>query len=439
MANTDTQLLSNMGFALKKMYAPRMMRMIFEEEILLRNLMRRSARMGLGGDTMILSFLTSTVESFRATTEDGSLARPTVLDGFTAEVPKRVMTSTVQFSHLTDLYTREQRMSYIQTKRKLMDETARGFRRKLNEIFYMDGTGAIARINGAPQIGAPNTTIVVDDELVTGSSNTYGTKYIRKHQRHQFSANKAGTSLERSADLQVTKVTGSTFTLLYKGTIVGGDLQDGDFIFPEGSKNLMPVGLEGIIDDGGILDTYLNVSRATQEEWKSHVTNNVLATNIENHLLKIANKIRAGVAAGMDDALRRKSGWVALTTPGVVQSWFEQINPERRFIIEQMTKNAVPVYKGGFDDVFMWTPVTGPIQVVTNVVCPKGRLYLKYYQPNIWHIAEAKPMGWYDDGGGIFTKVRGTFLQEATWYWPALIVNERPDLAGKLTDITESV
>lgn len=434
MANTDTQLLANLTFALKNVYHPRMIKLIFEENFLFQNLKRRTARMGMEGNTMIIPVQTSEVESFRGTTEDGSLARPTVLDGFTAEVPKRTVTSTVQFSHLTDLYTRAQRASYIRAKTSLMDSVARGFNRKLDECFWGYGTGVLARINGAPNAAAG--TFVVDAEMNANSGNTWGTKFLRKHMRIQFSANQTGTDLERAADCQVTLVNRTTNTITVKGPLL--DAADDDYVFWEGSKNLVPTGIEAAIDDGTIKNVYLGVNRTTTPAWQSQVSSSVGAANLENTILKLANTIRSSTTGGMGGPLGKKSGWVIFTRPGVLQAWFEQMSPDRRYMVEQMTRNAKPTLQGGFDDIYMWTPVTGPIQTVTAVNCSSGRLFLSFWVPNSWYFSEARGMGWYDDGGGALQRVRGTFLQEATWYWPVELVLARPDLQGKLTGITES-
>lgn len=434
MANTDTQLLSNLAFALKRVYHPLMTRLIFEENLLLRELDKRAARMGMEGETMIIPVQTSSVESFRATTEDGSLARPTIVDGFDAEVPKRVHTSTVQFSHLTDLYTRAQRAAYINGKTKLMEETARGFKRNMNELFYQYGTGALARVNGAPNVVAG--TFIVDDELLAASGVTFGTKYLRKHKRLQASANKTGTTLERATDIQLTLVVPSTLTCTAKGPMP--DLADGDYLYPEGSKGRVTDGLMGIIDDGTVQNVYLTVNRTTTPEWQSQVIASVAGGNIENNISRLANRIRSSPAGGMDGELGGKSGWIAVTTPGVVQAWWEQLTPDRRYQVELKTKEAKPVFPAGYDSIMMWTPVSGAIQTFTNVTCPVGHYFLMFFKKNIWYIAQARDMGWYDDGGGPLTRVRGTFLQEASWYWPSELVCTRPDLQGKLTDITES-
>ena len=440
LANTDTQLLANLGFALKNVYHPRMIRKIFEENTFLKALTTKTARMGMEGNTMIIPLLNTSVESFRGTTEDGSLARPTILDGFTVEVPKKVHTATVQFSHMTDLYTRSARASYIKAKTKLMDEVAFGFRRKMQEVFYGDGTGAIARINGAPDPAAG--TFVVDAEMTAGSNYTYGVKNLRPQMRVQFSANKTGTDLERTADLQVlaSGVDETTLTISTKGTMLVGDPADGDYVFYEGSKNLVSDGIRGIIDEGTERDGYLTRLRSTNPDWRSQVNRDFAGGNIENGLTRLANSIRSSQAGGMDGPLGTKSGWVGITRPGIIQSWFEQIAPDRRFVFESMRAGEKkPVWPVGYDTIWMYTPVTGPLQVINNVSAPEGYFFLSFFSNDIWYLSQAREMGWYDDGVGLLQRVRGTFLQEASWYWPVELVCTRPDLQGKLEGVTESV
>lgn len=435
MANSDTQLLSNMQFALKRIHEPMLQRMIFEENTLYALMTRKPAKLSAEGDEMIFPVQTDTVESFRATTEDGNLARPTVIGGFTASIPKKIHTSSIQLSHITDLWTRAQRASYIRAKTKLIEEVGRGFKRKFNEIFYRDGTAAVGRVNGAPDMALG--LITLDAPYAAASGLTPGIDNIRKHMRLQASANKDGTALERTVDVQVMKKYPATNQIEVKGPMP--DLADDDFLFYEGSKNMVTDGLLSIINSGSVKDTYLGVSRAAEPLWASQEVAFPAGGSVENEIIKLANRIRSSEAGGLDGALGKRSGFIFLTTPGVVQTWWEQLSVDRRYMIETMTRNAAPVLPAGYTDSYMWTPVTGPLQTKTNTVCPAGYGFLMFFNDNIWHLSQTKDPGWYDDYGGVFDRVRGTFLIEATWYWVVQLVCARPDLQGVLSGIPESV
>lgn len=433
--NTDTQLMANSEFLLKNVYEPWLVRMIFEEDTLYGIMEKRPAKLSAEGDQMLFSVQTDTVESFRATQEDGSLARPTVIGGFQASIPKKIHTASIQFTHMGDLWTRSQRAAYANTKKRLVEEMGRGFKRKMNEQFYLYGAGVFARVNGAPDLVTGIFT--VDDELTAASGVTFGTKYARRYVRFQASANKDGSALEKVVDGQIENVYPATLQIQAKGPMPG--LADNDFLFYEGSKNMVTDGLMSIIDNGSVKADYLGVNRVTQPLWASQVTTFPVGGLVENELAKLANRIRSSPAGGMDGTLKSRNGWVLLTTPGVVQTWWEQLSVDRRYMIETMTRNAAPVLPAGYTDMYMWTPVTGPLQTKTNTVCPTGHGFLMFFNDNIWHLAQTGNPGWYDDYGGIFSKVRGTFLVEGTWYWCVEVVCTRPDLQGKLTDVPESV
>jgi hypothetical protein len=399
-----------------------------------RMLKKRTATLGMEGKTMKVPIQDTWVESFRATTEDGVVARPTILSGFIAEIPKRVHTASIQFSNLTDQMTRSARASYIRTKTALMDATASGFSKKMAEVFMGYGRGVLARLNGNPTLVAGTEgTFVVDDELTAASGTTFGLKWLRKHMRVQASANKdvGDYSLERGTDIQLTGINASTLTCTFKGPI--GNLADGDYIFPEGSKNIVSDGLMGILDDSSLQNIIYNVNRTTYPQYKSVVVSSVAGANLESTIMRGANQIRTNI--GMNQ-LKKGSGWVILTTPGVAQQYFEQMSVDRRIQMNAV-KGKDPVFMGGSATYWITTPVTGPVQMVTDLDVPTGYLFLFWFSKDIWYLSQVKDPGWYDVGG-VLKPVRGTYLVEATYDWAVELVNVRPDQGAKFTGITEA-
>jgi hypothetical protein len=432
--DTSTQLLRNLGFALKELYFPRMLEIVKAELFWFRLLKKRTATLGMEGKTMKVPIQDTWVESFRATTEDGVVARPTILSGFVAEIPKRIHTATIQFSNITDQMTRAARASYIRTKTALMDATASGFSKKMSEVFMGYGRGVLARVNGAPTTAAGVHTITVDDELSANSGMTFGLKWLRKHMRLQASVNKTvgDYSLERGADIQVLSIDTSNLRFTAKGPL--GALADNDYLYWEGSKNIVSDGLIGILDDGTVQNLIYTVNRTTNPEYQSYVRSSIAGANLESVIMRMANQIRSKV--GMNQ-LKKGSGWVLLTTPGVAQQYFEQMSVDRR-IQMQAIKGRSPVFEGGTESFWVTSPVTGPMQMVTDLDVPTGYMFLFWFSKDIWYLSQLRGPGWYDVGG-VLKPVRGTYLVEATYGWPVELVDVRPDLGAKGTGITEAV
>jgi hypothetical protein len=304
----------------------------------------------------------------------------------------------------------------------------------MNEVFIIPNPKALARVKS---FNAVTGDVVVYDEGEAGNGNTFGLRYLRDTMILAASANKTGTDLELSVDIQIiTDPDPATLTFNAKGDFTG--MANDAYLYWEGTKNNASDGLVGIIDDGTEQDSYLGVSRAANQRWRSFTQTGVAGANLENTILKMANAIRAKVGK---NKIKKGNGWVIFTTPGICQSYFEQMKPDRRYNMEASTKGAEPVFQGGVSDFWITTPVTGPIQMITDIALPEGYLLLIYFSKDDWYIAQVRDMGWYDHGGlGIVVPAGGrNFILESDWYWMCQLVFADPRLAGKLTGVTESV
>lgn len=250
----------------------------------------------------------------------------------------------------------------------------------INRQLFMDGTGRIGQVNGAP---AANV-ITLDNATLTAPLNANEfTKYFEVGQRID-SYN--GTTL-RVAGMNVTAVTATTVTVDNSGATA-----DNDYLTIQGNLNQEVTGLLALVSATG---TYQGINRATagNERWKA----NVISTSgdITEDLLQQAYT-SCEKASGM-------SPTIAIGTYELRDKFASILQGNRRYV---NTMN----YKGGFSGVEF-----NGLGLVPDPDAPRGHVFML----NLPYIAlyQQAGMQFMDDDGNILSRKSGYAAYEATTYW----------------------
>jgi hypothetical protein len=196
----------------------------------------------------------------------------------------------------------------------------------------MAGYGAGAKARVATAYNAASTTIPVDRAHgVTGLTNAY--LQFLEGESLRASPNLDGTS-PRTGAMIVTAINQSTGELTVDAAATS--LADNDYLFQgdaagaswqNSGDDREFMGLLGLVDDGTILSTFQNITRATYQQWQSividasSVSSGVLNEDVINFAdeetdLKGGGKINAFVASKSG----ARSFWKSLKTDRVIQT-----------------------------------------------------------------------------------------------------------------------
>lgn len=156
-------------------------------------------------------------------------------------------------------------------------------------IFLAYGAGIKARAAGTMQASGSDFTLAVDSAFGVAGWNDISTLFL-KGERNVFSDTAAGTALRNAGNGQSAKVktvirnSNGTATLVYDGTSITNSLNsvvaDNDYIFlgdeggttsQQSGVNRAPLGILAAVDDGNIVPSYLNVTRADTQEFRGQV------------------------------------------------------------------------------------------------------------------------------------------------------------------------
>lgn len=296
------------------------------------------------------------------------------------------------------------------------------FALRLAQMFYRSGTGAVARVNGTPT----STTFVVDDNMASGSGNTFGIQFLEEGMRISASANLTGNEAESSFDGRITDINPDTLTVTFDGPV--GSLANDDYIFIgdkiRTSKNFDWMGLLGIIDDGTIVDTLQGIQRsaAGNRFWKSLRYASVASADLENAWQTASDDIYKK-ALGKIDAI--------LTTFGVRKRYINDLKGDRRFI--QAAESGE--YKGGFSAGKWMDGNNRTLELWVDRDCPKGTSFLVNWDS--LYLAWLQEPEWWDAGGGVLQRVDNTLGLEATYYAMGNFGTDQPNTNAVLLGITE--
>ena len=385
------------------------------------NIKKKLAKLSATGREYLIPMLLGDNQSFKGSLEGEDLATPGTAIWDEVALSRKYTDARLSITDQAMQVSKGNEASWIQARTMEERGLMREFNQKYSELWYGWGTGAIARVNGAPG----NTTFVVDDDQATGAGYTFGTKYLKKGMVISASSTLTGYVADRTFKATIEGVNNTTLTITVSNC---QDLADGDYILWEDSLNRMPTGLMGIIDDGTFVATYGGKTRATAgNEWLHGYVYDVNGAITENRLITTAHTVEQNI--GVIPTL-------AVTTYGGLRAVANLFVGDRRFMISETTAGGIG-YKGGWSGVSIQLGSMKKLNILTDRKCPKGNMFM----PNLedFVIYQLGEPHWLSmDGESVYRWVPNKRAWEAAWVYDCEFFSERPMASARLHRITES-
>lgn len=161
-----------------------------------------------------------------------------------------------------------------------------------------DGSGIRARVNAA----VPATTLVVDSTLGIAGLDRSLLQFRRG--MHLRASPNANGSTPRTGTMTVTQINWASEAIVVDALATA--LADNDYLFEgddaDNSAGKDPMGLFGLIDDGGVVQTLQNIDRNVDTWFQSYVHDGALAVIDETMLIE-ADRIARLRGGGRVDAI----------------------------------------------------------------------------------------------------------------------------------------
>jgi hypothetical protein len=299
-----------------------------------------------------------------------------------------------------------------------------GLRIRRNRALWGNGRGVLALCNGA----ATTTTVTVDSPGgIAGADD--GTRFINVGD--WVSAVTPGGSLRQAVAYEVNAVpTASTFT-----TTAAVTWTDNDFVVKcvqtTGTLTIgntewahPPMGLDGMVDNGGSVNIYFGLSRTTFPVLNAHVISvgGALSADVIQRACDAAHKVGGAITNEI---------WVE---SAVKRSYLRIAEMDRRYTAGDLQSPNLGTKAAGARAYAQTGLKFGPIPIYQDPDAPYGQMFgldtrdLKHYPG---------PMGWADRDGNMF-KASTTAVDTWDAYFRCFeqFAAERPNRLWRLTNIS---
>jgi hypothetical protein len=195
------------------------------------------------------------------------------------------------------------------------------------------GTGRLAVVEAA-SVGAT----FIGELGAAGFHEPHGVGLLRPNMSITAYSDDTGSGTAREAAI-ITKIVGSTRVVTTDTTLT--TTTDGDGVYLTGSygQSTVPNGIMGLVDDGTLLTTIHNQSRATYEDLKSTViSSSSLAQLTEADLLNGCFQVLDKTGQKVTDLLMNV---------GQIDAYLAFVRPDRRYTV---AGGGVPAYETGYDE-----------------------------------------------------------------------------------------
>lgn len=281
-----------------------------------------------------------------------------------------------------------------------MQAVTSGMRNDINrQLACGNGVGTLALDNG----GSQTTTWTLDSLLGIGFTTPSSASHEAAPTKYFIAGMKVDVgdaTTQSTIDVDSASVTSvDSATQITGTTITGAD--DNGYFMREDAYAAEMMGLRGIVDDGGHLDTFQTIQRTGtgNSYWKSSVVDKGSAASPETLQESF-----------MQDAFtlsEKNGGKVGLifTTFGLRDSYASILQSDKRFV------NTTEL-KGGFKAIdFNGTPV------VPDKDCTPYNMY--FLDKSTITLFEQSPISWADEDGAVLSRVDGYDAYEAYLYYYA--------------------
>lgn len=424
----DRYTIASVNNALKVVALPRQQKQFNNTSFLLNKLKRGVPKLTLGGRTIEMNLKVGGSASFRTMDEMEVLPGAKTARYKNATIPTKTAAAQFSISKQAMLAAKGQEKSWIDVQSEAMSDIVEQFAQRLSQMFFRDGTGAVAMVDSGPGAVTATQFYIADDQSST-AGGTFGSKYLIEDMDISASANLSGKTCERVFSGRITVIDDTTPTAIRLTVDPStGDIADNDYIFigtkTATSKNRDFMGLMGIVDSGSRLATLQGIDRTGTGNafWKGNVYPTLTTADLEN---------KCRIAA--DDITRRNMGkpGTILTSFGVYRKFSNQIIPGRRFTAAAESQE----YKAGIKEL-SWSYGPGkdiPIEVDKD--CPKGCLFL--LDMSTFVLGTMGEPTWLDDDGDILKWDPGLLGYVGVYYAFGELICYAPNRNALLSGITE--
>jgi hypothetical protein len=424
----ETITTTSLNDAMKIVWAPRQRKQFNDTHFLYQKLRGAVGRWTLGGRAFEGSVKKRGSGSWRTLQEQEQLPRAGSPAYDLYQMSTKIAASTYRISEQSMKASKGNEKAWVDGRMDAADSTVSQFAQRLSQMFYRDGTGKVARVDtgniAITDNGNGTWTIGLDANMSSGSGNTFGLDFLQEEMHISASADTTGTLAERTFDGRIISIDTDNIRLTLDGQI--GDLANNDYIYigdkARTSKNRDWMGLLGIVDNGTIVDTLQNISRASNNFWKASRYANVGAADLENQFQTASDDItKKGL--GKIDAI--------ITTFGVRKRMANDMKGDRRFIAAAESGD----YKGGFSSVKWMDGNNRAVEIWVDKDCPAGTAFLLNW--DALHLAWLQEPTWWDAGGGVLQRVDDTLTLQAVYYAMGNLGTDQPNTLAVCLGITE--
>lgn len=329
---------SNTGFnaALKEFYLPRLVSTINERRVLMTRLERDSSKTDVSGRHARLPVNITGTQAIAARADaDGGPSLPTPQSQTFVElqIGYAFNYGTIRITHPVIQASKNDRGAFIRAIGAEMDGIRRDLKNDVNRQLFGDGTGALARVNGA-EVGGDNTLTV--------------------HAGHKVKKNMVIDVYDgASAEFTSRSVTSTTATtVVFDGS--AATWADNATVYRAGNKDNEMMGLYGIVDDDNTIQA---INRSTYPEWGSIVYSNSGAQRAISEDLLDAGILEAQSQNEADISLM-------ITSPTQFRKIGQLLTDQRRYTPDMELD-------GGFTAI-NWAG----IPIVWDIDCPRNGQFL---------------------------------------------------------------
>lgn len=368
-----------------------------KKSVLLSNVEKGDARkIDTYGNFARITLQKSLHPSVGAKAEGGSLPAKDYTRLETTDVSIKYNYGRVEFSGPSIRASRDTRGALMQVSKLEMKAVTDAMRNDINrQLASGDGTGKLALINGASQ----TTTWTLDSLLGRGfttGTETTPTKYLSAGMRVDIGDATTYTTIDVSA-ATVTTVDSST---QITGTTISGH-DDNGFVMRAGAAASEMMGLAGIVDDGGQLDTLQTITRSTagNSYWKSSV--------VDKGSVSAPAELQESDMQSAASLIEKNDGELSfvLTTYALRDKYASILQSDKRYV------NTIEL-QGGFKSLEF-----NGVALTPDKDCVPFNMF--FVDKSTLELYEMAPISWMQDDGAILNRVADLDAYEATLFYYA--------------------
>lgn len=303
--------------------------------------------------------------------------------------------------------SRDDRGAAISALEHEMSAVTNAMRKDVNrQLACGDGTGKLALVNGSSQ----TTTWTLDSLLglgFTDPSSQFAEEAATKYFVAGMKVDVGDATTYTTIDVDSASVTSVNSATQITGSTISGHDDNGFFLREDAAASEM-MGLGGIVDDGGRVDTLQAITRSTSGNsyWKSQVNDQGSAASPAT--------LTEGMMQDSYSLVEQQSGEVSfvLCSYKVRDAYSKLLTPDKRYM------NTTDL-KGGFKSLDF-----NGVPLVADRDCTPYTAY--FVDKSTLELYEMAPISWADKDGAVLRQVAGYDAYEATLFYYANLGTNAP-------------